>query len=150
VIINQCQEEVINQIRMYLVSFDKKFLFLIKILCLGVVSTVVADSPYKIFIGGLPNYLNDDQVSEISWYFNECFGISVLTFYNNQNRLEIWKRRIIKWSFYHLNPLHEFSKNTQILCFYLLRTNEMFFIRDGPERLNSSEKKQSWFFILLF
>lgn len=29
---------------------------------LGLVSTVVADSPYKIFIGGLPNYLTDDQV----------------------------------------------------------------------------------------
>ena len=28
----------------------------------GVVSTVVADSPHKIFIGGLPNYLNEDQV----------------------------------------------------------------------------------------
>lgn len=32
------------------------------ILFSGLVSTVVADSPYKIFIGGLPNYLNDDQV----------------------------------------------------------------------------------------
>ena len=29
----------------------------------GVVSTMVQDSPHKIFIGGLPNYLNDDQVS---------------------------------------------------------------------------------------
>ena len=29
----------------------------------GVVSTVVQDSPHKIFIGGLPNYLNEDQVS---------------------------------------------------------------------------------------
>lgn len=29
----------------------------------GVVSTVVPDSPHKIFIGGLPNYLNEDQVS---------------------------------------------------------------------------------------
>lgn len=28
----------------------------------GVVSTVVQDSPHKIFIGGLPNYLNEDQV----------------------------------------------------------------------------------------
>ncbi|KAK8738344.1 hypothetical protein OTU49_003826 [Cherax quadricarinatus] len=27
----------------------------------GVVSTVVPDSPHKIFIGGLPNYLNEDQ-----------------------------------------------------------------------------------------
>lgn len=26
------------------------------------VSTVVPDSPHKIFIGGLPNYLNEDQV----------------------------------------------------------------------------------------
>ena len=29
---------------------------------LGVVSTVVPDSPHKVFIGGLPNYLNEDQV----------------------------------------------------------------------------------------
>lgn len=29
---------------------------------LGVVSTVVPDSAHKLFIGGLPNYLNDDQV----------------------------------------------------------------------------------------
>lgn len=28
----------------------------------GVVSTIVADSPHKIFIGGLPNYLSEDQV----------------------------------------------------------------------------------------
>lgn len=31
--------------------------------CVGVISTVVPDSPHKIFIGGLPNYLNEDQVS---------------------------------------------------------------------------------------
>lgn len=30
---------------------------------IGVISTVVPDSPHKIFIGGLPNYLNEDQVS---------------------------------------------------------------------------------------
>lgn len=29
----------------------------------GVISTVVPDSPHKIFIGGLPNYLNEDQVN---------------------------------------------------------------------------------------
>lgn len=33
------------------------------ILSLGVVSTVVPDSAHKLFIGGLPNYLNDDQVN---------------------------------------------------------------------------------------
>ncbi|XP_041362449.1 splicing factor U2AF 50 kDa subunit-like [Gigantopelta aegis] len=31
----------------------------------GVVSTVVQDSPHKVFIGGLPNYLNEDQVKEL-------------------------------------------------------------------------------------
>ncbi|CAF3731926.1 unnamed protein product [Rotaria sp. Silwood1] len=35
----------------------------------GLVSTVVADSPFKIFIGGLPNYLNDDQVKELLMSF---------------------------------------------------------------------------------
>lgn len=34
----------------------------------GVISTVVPDSPHKIFIGGLPNYLNEEQVSApIRW-----------------------------------------------------------------------------------
>ncbi|XP_063293055.1 splicing factor U2AF 65 kDa subunit isoform X1 [Pelobates fuscus] len=32
----------------------------------GVVSTVVPDSAHKLFIGGLPNYLNDDQVTMAS------------------------------------------------------------------------------------
>lgn len=31
----------------------------------GVVSTVVPDSPHKIFIGGLPNYLSEDQVRSV-------------------------------------------------------------------------------------
>ncbi|KAJ8389106.1 hypothetical protein AAFF_G00123120 [Aldrovandia affinis] len=31
----------------------------------GVVSTVVPDSPHKLFIGGLPNYLNDDQLGAV-------------------------------------------------------------------------------------
>ena len=43
---------------------DKNLLGLIIcfVLVLGVISTVVPDSPHKIFIGGLPNYLNEDQV----------------------------------------------------------------------------------------
>lgn len=32
----------------------------------GIVSTVVTDSEHKLFIGGLPNYLNEDQVSKFS------------------------------------------------------------------------------------
>lgn len=35
----------------------------------GVVSTVVPDSPHKLFIGGLPNYLNDDQVLHSNSHF---------------------------------------------------------------------------------
>ena len=29
----------------------------------GVISTVVPDGPHKVFIGGLPTYLNEDQAS---------------------------------------------------------------------------------------
>lgn len=36
---------------------------------LGVISTVVPDSPHKIFIGGLPNYLNEDQVCVVFCFF---------------------------------------------------------------------------------
>jgi splicing factor U2AF subunit len=31
-------------------------------LLVGVISTVVPDTPNKIFVGGLPSYLSDDQV----------------------------------------------------------------------------------------
>lgn len=31
----------------------------------GVVSTMVADTPHKIFVGCLPNYLNEDEVKEL-------------------------------------------------------------------------------------
>lgn len=39
---------------------------------LGVVSTVVPDSAHKLFIGGLPNYLNDDQVG-VSHFWKKQF-----------------------------------------------------------------------------
>lgn len=42
----------------------------------GVVSTVVPDSPHKLFIGGLPNYLNDDQVlTENALNRRSCFHL---------------------------------------------------------------------------
>ena len=31
----------------------------------GMISTVVSDSPNKLFVAGLPNYLNDEQVKVI-------------------------------------------------------------------------------------
>lgn len=44
--------------------------FILKFFIVGVISTVVPDSPHKIFIGGLPNYLNEDQVSfKLSYYY---------------------------------------------------------------------------------
>lgn len=46
---------------------------------LGVISTVVPDSPHKIFIGGLPNYLNEDQVCVSS-----RVGF-IVTLYNRQS-----------------------------------------------------------------
>ena len=35
----------------------------------GVVSTLVEDGPFKVFCGGLPTYLSDDQVNSVCVYF---------------------------------------------------------------------------------
>lgn len=47
----------------------------------GVVSTVVPDSPHKLFIGGLPNYLNDDQVliRRLGWRASRFFAVLSLS-----------------------------------------------------------------------
>lgn len=47
-------------------NFDYFDLTMFSFMLTGVVSTVVQDSPHKIFIGGLPNYLNEDQVLKYS------------------------------------------------------------------------------------
>ncbi|KAH8265882.1 hypothetical protein KR038_009211, partial [Drosophila bunnanda] len=44
----------------------------------GVISTVVPDSPHKIFIGGLPNYLNDDQVKELLLSFGKLRAFNLV------------------------------------------------------------------------
>lgn len=44
----------------------------------GVVSTVVADSPNKIFIGGLPNYLSEDQVKELMMSFGQLRAFNLV------------------------------------------------------------------------
>ncbi|CAH8873495.1 unnamed protein product [Trichobilharzia szidati] len=44
----------------------------------GVVSTVVQDSPHKIFVGGLPNYLNEDQVKELLLSFGPLKGFNLV------------------------------------------------------------------------
>lgn len=44
----------------------------------GVVSTVVSDSPHKLFLGGLPNYLNEDQVKELLTSFGQLKAFNLV------------------------------------------------------------------------
>lgn len=44
----------------------------------GVVSTVVPDTINKVFIGGLPNYLNEDQVKELLSTFGELRAFNLV------------------------------------------------------------------------
>lgn len=44
----------------------------------GIVSNFVKDSVNKIFIGGLPNYMNDDQVKELLEAFGPLRGFSLV------------------------------------------------------------------------
>ena len=44
----------------------------------GVVSTVVPDSANKVFLGGLPNYLNDDQVKELLTSFGQLKAFNLV------------------------------------------------------------------------
>jgi len=44
----------------------------------GVVSTNVPDTPNKIFVGGLPSYLNDVQVMELLQTFGELRAFNLV------------------------------------------------------------------------
>lgn len=44
----------------------------------GVISTNVPDTPNKIFIGGLPSYLTDDQVIELLKSFGELRSFNLV------------------------------------------------------------------------
>ncbi|KAJ3416097.1 U2 small nuclear RNA auxiliary factor 2 [Chytridiales sp. JEL 0842] len=44
----------------------------------GVVSTNVPDSPFKLFIGGLPSYLNEEQVMELLKAFGELKAFNLV------------------------------------------------------------------------
>ena len=46
---------------------------------IGVISTVVKDTAHKIFIGGLPNYLTDDQVKELLVSFGALKAFNLVT-----------------------------------------------------------------------
>ena len=44
----------------------------------GVISTVVPDSLQKVFVGGLPNYLNEDQVKELLTSFGQLRAFNLV------------------------------------------------------------------------
>merc|ERR1719290_429312 len=44
----------------------------------GVISTVVPDSLQKVFVGGLPNYLNEDQVKELLTSFGQLKAFNLV------------------------------------------------------------------------
>ncbi|XP_043216425.1 splicing factor U2AF 50 kDa subunit-like [Amphibalanus amphitrite] len=44
----------------------------------GVISTVVPDSPHKIFCGGLPTYLTEDQVKELLMSFGQLRAFNLV------------------------------------------------------------------------
>lgn len=44
----------------------------------GIVSTVVPDSADKIFVGGIPNYLNEDQVQELLVSFGQLKSFNLV------------------------------------------------------------------------
>jgi splicing factor U2AF subunit len=44
----------------------------------GVISTVVPDTPNKIFVGGLPSYLSDDQVKELLTSFGDLKAFNLV------------------------------------------------------------------------
>lgn len=44
----------------------------------GVISTVVQDSPNKVFIGGLPNFLNEDQVKDFLLSFGQLKAFNLV------------------------------------------------------------------------
>jgi len=44
----------------------------------GIISTVVPDSDNKVFVGGLPNYLNEDQVQELLTSFGQLKSFNLV------------------------------------------------------------------------
>eukprot|EP00003_Mantamonas_plastica_P001206 TRINITY_DN10866_c0_g1_i1.p1 TRINITY_DN10866_c0_g1~~TRINITY_DN10866_c0_g1_i1.p1 ORF type:complete len:432 (-),score=165.17 TRINITY_DN10866_c0_g1_i1:136-1431(-) len=52
----------------------------------GVVSTVVEDTPHKIFIGGIPNHLNEDQIQELLKPFGELRAFNLVRDPQGQSR----------------------------------------------------------------
>ena len=60
------------------------FLICLFFLLSCLVSTIVPDTPHKLFIGGLPNYLNEEQVS----YFRPPCSLNVVSLGEVRKRKE--------------------------------------------------------------
>ncbi|KAG0174019.1 hypothetical protein DFQ30_006347 [Apophysomyces sp. BC1015] len=52
----------------------------------GVISTIVPDTPHKIFVGGLPMYLNEEQVMELLQSFGELRAFHLVKESNGQSK----------------------------------------------------------------
>ena len=103
---------------------------------LGVISTVVPDSPHKIFIGGLPNYLNEDQV---------CFS----------NRAGLDKKNIISFIFITKSNSTYVSFKNFCLRFQARHRNLSATINIQTENsftlaLLSKESKEIFFYLLFY
>lgn len=114
------------------------FSLLVVSVSLGVVSTVVPDSPHKLFIGGLPNYLNDDQVfnwkqtgqvhscflillshAEVALYAQNMFYISLWHLEKKKKNCVVVERKSKKLKVYqsqkqNVTPEQKYNKNHTI------------------------------------
>ena len=57
----------------------------------GMISTVVSDSPNKLFVAGLPNYLNDEQVKVRIGYYLLIPGVVIIQIENKFTLLRLLK-----------------------------------------------------------
>ena len=57
------------------ISFSKRLAY---VSLKGAVSTNVGDSPFKLFVGGIPSYLNEEQVMELLKAFGELKSFNLV------------------------------------------------------------------------
>lgn len=77
----------------------------------NIVSTNVAEGPNKIFVGGLPSYLNEEQVKQLIGTFGQLRSFNLVK--DNQTG-KIAKR------FRFLTVLKEFRKDLHFMSIWIL------------------------------
>lgn len=87
----------------------------------GVISTNVPDSENKIFIGGLPLYLNDEQVIELLTAFGELKAFNLVK-ENNIGPSKVYHCSIyfVSKMAFILGVLRCLKLEINALCFYVL------------------------------